>query len=77
MRLSLVQRWVWGRRVRKARLGMTADQICGIIGEPDTIDQLGDIAIWIYHLGTRTGYTHRIAFADHRVCQSYLCVEGG
>ena len=68
--------------MRRAQKGMSAVDVQARMGKPSGKLNQGELEIWSYDLG-RLGDSHysiRVAFADQRVCQTYigmeLCREG-
>ena len=74
---SLFALWRWDRRLRRARKGMTAAEVERKLGRPSREIDDGGIAIWSYDLQRfgDTLYSIRVAFAEGRVCQSYIGME--
>ena len=69
--------WLWDRRLRRARKGMSKDEVERKLGRPSREIDEGDVITWSYdlrHFGG-TKYSLRIAFADGRVCQAYIGME--
>jgi hypothetical protein len=69
--------WWWQLRIRRARKGMTHEQVEKRLGTPSRRFEQAGVELWIYDLRRAGGilYSIRVAFTEGRVGQSYLGIE--
>jgi hypothetical protein len=63
--------------MRRAKNGMSPGDVQVNLGPPSTKSNHGGLEIWSYDL-RRYGATHysiRVAFADQKVCQTYIGMD--
>ena len=77
MKPGFLRLWWWQRRMRRVHKGMSPADVQTRMGEPSGKLNHGELEIWSYDLERLADnqYSIRVAFADQRVCQTYIGME--